>query len=97
MNPDSIYFKLILQAGLHADMEHGPSVGYFWFSDETDLDPYLLRFAQLVAAHEREACAAIVDPSEEHRRDAVWGYVGGQEGVELRDELAAVIRARGKK
>jgi hypothetical protein len=80
MNPDSIYFKLILQAGLHADMKHGPSVGYFWFSDETDLDPYLLRFAQLVAAHEREACAKVCDG---------WAHADG-------DACAAAIRAKGE-
>jgi hypothetical protein len=95
MNPDSIYFKLAEQAGFHADKDSNPRIGYFWWSDETDLDSYLLRFAQLVAAHEREACAAIVDPSEEHRRDASWGYIGGNEGVELLDARAAAIRARG--
>ena len=52
------------------------------------------RFADLVAAHEREWCAKIVEPSEEHRRDASWGYLGGEEGVEMLDSLAAVIRAR---
>jgi hypothetical protein len=52
------------------------------------------RFAALVAAHEREWCAKIVEPSEEHRRDASWGYLGGEEGVEMLDSLAAVIRAR---
>jgi hypothetical protein len=52
------------------------------------------RFAALVAAYEREWCAKIVEPSEEHRRDASWGYLGGVEGVELLDSLAAVIRAR---
>ncbi len=43
---------------------------------------------------EREACAKIVEPSEEHRRDASWGYLGGEEGVEMLDSLAAAIRAR---
>ena len=56
----------------------------------------LQRFAALVAAAEREACAKLVEPSEEHRRDASWGYIGGEEGVELLDNLAAAIRARGE-
>lgn len=43
---------------------------------------------------EREACAKIVEPSEEHRRDASWGYLGGEEGVEMLDSLAALIRMR---
>jgi hypothetical protein len=56
----------------------------------------LQMFAKLVAAKEREACAKLIDPTEEHRKDASWGYIGGNEGVEMLDELAALIRARGK-
>ena len=52
------------------------------------------RFADLVAAYELEWCAKIVEPSEEHRREASWAYLGGVEGVELLDSLAALIRAR---
>jgi hypothetical protein len=44
---------------------------------------------------EREACAKVCEPSEEHRRDASWGYIGGEEGVELLDAKAAAIRERG--
>ena len=55
----------------------------------------LLYFAVLVAAAEREACAKLVEPGKEHRRDARWGYIGGNEGVELLDKCAAAIRARG--
>jgi hypothetical protein len=44
---------------------------------------------------EREACAKLVEPDEEHRRDASWGYLGGAEGVELLEAKAAAIRARG--
>ena len=47
------------------------------------------------AAAEREACAKLVEPGKEHRRDARWGYIGGNEGVELLDKCAAAIRARG--
>ncbi len=45
-------------------------------------------------ADEREACAKLVEPDEEHRRDASWGYLGGTEGIELLDGMAAAIRAR---
>ena len=51
-------------------------------------------FAELIRADEREACAKVVEPTEEHRRDASWGYVCGTEGVELLDGMAAAIRAR---
>lgn len=57
------------------------------------------RFAALITtaakAEEREACAKVVEPDEDHRRDASWGYLGGKEGVELLDSVAAAIRARG--
>jgi hypothetical protein len=43
---------------------------------------------------EREACAKVCEPSEEHRREASWGYLGGEEGVKLLDAKAADIRAR---
>jgi hypothetical protein len=56
----------------------------------------LVAFAHLVAAKEREACAKLIDPTEEHRKDASWGYIGGNEGVEMLDDLAALIRARGE-
>ena len=67
-----------------------------WISDTgvlnwTDLEA----FANLVVAAEREACAKLVEPGKEHRRDARWGYIGGNEGVELLDKCAAAIRARG--
>lgn len=56
----------------------------------------LKKFADLVRADEREACAKLVEPDEEHRRDASWGYLGGEEGVELLDGKAKAIRARGE-
>ena len=54
------------------------------------------RFEDEIRADEREACAKLVEPSEEHRRDASWGYIGGEEGVSMLDDLAAEIRARGE-
>jgi hypothetical protein len=44
---------------------------------------------------EREACAKLVEPDEEHRKEAQH-YIGGEEGVELLDNRAATIRARGQ-
>jgi hypothetical protein len=80
MKPGSLYFKLAEQAGFHADKDSNPRVGYFWWSDECDLDDELMRFAQLVAAHEREACAKLCDG---------WAHADG-------DACAAAIRARGE-
>jgi hypothetical protein len=56
----------------------------------------LEQLVALVRADEREACAKLVEPDEEHRRDASWGYIGGEDGVELLDGKAADIRARGE-
>ncbi len=33
-----------------------------------------------------------IGPTEEHRKDAAWGYLGGTEGVELLDANAEAIR-----
>ena len=59
-----------------------------------DQETLMRMIAQAVEA-EREACAKLVEPDEEHRRDASWGYIGGEDGVELLDGKAADIRARG--
>jgi hypothetical protein len=53
------------------------------------------RLIKLAAAKEREACAKLVEPTEEHRREAQH-YIGGEEGVEMLDRLATHIRARGQ-
>ena len=66
-----------------------------WIDDESNEINDLVKFAKLVAAAEREACAKLVEPDAEHRRDASWGYLGGTEGVELLDSIAKTIRARG--
>jgi hypothetical protein len=77
----AFYFKLAEQAGFHATKTNGAHIGYFWWSDECDLDDELMRFALLVAAHEREACAKVCD-----------GWTGANGDV-----CAEAIRARGEK
>ena len=59
------------------------------------IPPMLEVLLETVRAAEREACAKLVEPGKEHRRDARWGYIGGNEGVELLDKCAAAMRARG--
>jgi len=54
------------------------------------------RIMRIVKRQEREACAKAIEPTDEHRKDA-WGYIGGVEGVDLLDNAAAAIRARGDK
>jgi hypothetical protein len=51
------------------------------------------KFANLVAAHEREACAKLVEPDFEHK-GFPNEYLGGEDGVELLDCIAAKIRQR---
>jgi len=65
-------------------------VGFQWCVNFIEL----ARFEALVRADEREACAKLVEPDEDHRREAQY-YIGGEEGVELLDNRAEAIRARG--
>ena len=37
-------------------------------------------------------CIHVIEPSEEHRRDASWGFLGGEEGVELLDGKIDAIK-----
>lgn len=46
---------------------------------------WLEKFTELIVAD----MISIIEPTEEHRRDASWGYLGGNEGVELLDGLIA--------
>ena len=64
-----------------------PNETHMFFIDELE------RFAALVAAAEREACAKLVEPNEEHRNNP-RDYLGEKEGVLLLDEVAKEIRAR---
>ncbi len=52
-------------------------------------------YARKAEAAEREACARLVEPSEDHRRNPN-DYIGGEEVIELLDNQAAAIRARGQ-
>ena len=54
--------------------------------ESTDLTPYLTRFAALVAAHEREACAKVCD-------ELKWYSAP----INFAENCAAAIRARGAK
>jgi hypothetical protein len=45
--------------------------------------------------YEREACAKLVEPDDQHK-GFPSDYLGGEEGVELLDCIAAKIRARGQ-
>lgn len=78
--------EMAREAGLYTKCEVHSAVPF---------DQLLERFAEIVRADEREACAKVCEPSEEHRREASWGYLGGEEGVKLLDAKAADIRARG--
>ena len=59
------------------------------------LEPKITRFAALVAAHEREACAKVCDEIERHKWEIL--IQGGKlDGLSPRD-CAAAIRARSNK
>jgi hypothetical protein len=65
------------------------------FSDLSDLYPRLERFAAIVAAAEREACAKVC----ENAIASIWEYSPEdvkQTGTNVCKNLAAAIRARGQ-
>lgn len=39
-----------------------------------------------------QECIKIVQPTAEHRKDASWGYIAGEEGVELLDAIVEKLR-----
>ena len=77
--------KLALQAGLWFDSE----LSEFWIANNLELE----RFAELVRADEREACAKLCESMGVHPALNVWG--GGPEWYQRQKECAAAIRARG--
>ena len=74
--------KLAEQAGFEISSSNFADLGWVWCSDEYPIDEQLERFAELVRADEREACAKLCE-SEGHRIDASW------------ESCAIAIRARG--
>jgi hypothetical protein len=84
MNQDDI-----IRMAMEAD--YNPREGGVYKFDNFDLE----RFAALVAAAEREACAKLVEPDERQRVNAPWGYLGGFECLWQLEARARAIRARG--
>ena len=63
------FLRLAREAGLPVS-DKFDGIGYVWCSDEYPLDEQLQRFANLVAAAEREACAQICEkPWQGHPYD----------------------------
>lgn len=46
------------------------------------------KFAELIV----QECCTLIAPSKEHRDDASWGYIGGNEGVELLEGSVRLIK-----
>jgi hypothetical protein len=66
-----------------AGSTHKQNLGvYQFYEDELEF------FAQLLI---QEICE-LIKPDEEWRRDASWGYIGGEEGVELLDGAISTIK-----
>ena len=87
--------RMAREAGLPVS-DKFDGIGYVWCSDEYPIDEQLERFAALVAAAEREACAKVCD---EHKNpiDDPTAPVGQYEsgGYIMAEFLADAIRARG--
>jgi hypothetical protein len=66
-----------------AGSTHKQNLGvYQFYEDELEV------FAQLLI---QEICK-LIEPDEEWRKDASWGYIGGEEGVELLDGAISTIK-----
>jgi hypothetical protein len=68
------FLRLAREAGLPVS-DKFDGIGHVWCSDEYPIDEQLQRFANLVAAAEREACAKLCDDWSK-RFDDVGGYIG---------------------
>jgi hypothetical protein len=69
------------------------------YSEQDDLDGFsphagvcdlkdINKFAELLI---QEICK-LIEPDEEWRKDASWGYLGGEEGVHLLDGAISTIK-----
>ena len=94
MNSEEDEFRRIEREALRRAQAAEDDDTQVYTSDVALAEAYRCGF-EAGAVAEREACAKLVEPGKEHRRDARWGYIGGNEGVELLDKCAAAIRARG--
>ena len=66
-----------------------------WISIKFELEAFAKLVEERTAAKEREACAKIVEPSEDHRANPN-DYIAEEQGIDLLDGVAAKIRARGE-
>lgn len=57
-------------------------------SGESWQDIFRQKYGELIVSK----CIEMIEPDREHRRDAKWGYKGGEEGVELLDVCVRAIK-----
>jgi len=93
MTPDDI-IRMALEAGFLDRKESCPLSGESRFDEEICVGEYPVgeiveRFAALVAAHEREACARVCENIEDHDETI--------DDIYYSDHYANAIRARGEK
>jgi hypothetical protein len=86
------FLRLAREAGLPVS-DKFDGIGYVWCSDEYPIDEQLQRFANLVAAAEREACAKVCD--EKVDAEYATGKVDHNE-MGWTQACAIAIRARGR-
>ena len=73
----------IIRMAIESQLIYDEEAHTLWMED-TNLTPFLERFAALVASAEREACAKVCDDLDKMR------------GYSYADKCAAAIRARGQ-
>jgi hypothetical protein len=89
------FVRLAREAGLPVS-DKFDGIGYVWCSDEYPIDEQLQRFANLVAAAEREKCAKLCDALKNPIDDPLAPVGQYESGCYITAEfLADAIRARG--
>jgi len=93
MTQDEI-IRMAREAGFETeDWANGTHVIVYESGREIDITNELERFAALVAAHEREACAKVCEEVADDYRGLQYDFCGNN----LAEVCAADIRARGEK
>ena len=72
--------KLAEQAGFEISSSNFADLGWVWCSDEYPIDEQLERFAELVRAHEREACAVLCEKMSK----STWTFCNFAEAIRAR-------------
>jgi hypothetical protein len=81
---NDVFYTLVKEAETlaYAELLGMPKTSHPWE------DIFRQKYGELVV----KRCIEMIEPDKEHRQDAQWGYIGGEEGVELLDGCVRAIK-----